>query len=475
MALGSSDIPRLRALMATQVRAGASVYAILEKVDKAAARQYSPKGYEQADFNRTFLIYKLGGFAAANIAQRSLGLPSIDTAKRHIPTAPLQPSPGFPTPEELSTNLKQCYPLENVALDQPTFGMSIQYDELKVQERLRWDPRSNYILGVCREHGKGCALQFRSIAQADTIAEALKDKRIHLATEVTVIGSSILCSEPQKYVTKPYGMSGSCKRETVEDQEKLIATSIMAVKNQQNQLKTVLYCLCSDGDSRRRRAFINLTMTRDLQPEDGIYSNLSQLPLFNLKCGDDALMADFDWKHVLKRFRNTAIRQKGFSLNGHAFSTSILRQHLKSLEMTDLTIDALLSPNDKQDVVLMLKLLRAISQLSEAPATASPLARSTRNMLRLLGQLYGHLLNAYLDISLSLHQQLVELGTAAHLILALYRKDKGNFIPVQSYFDVMKSRPMKLKLFPRNQRRMYCAFKILLLLLSSAIRISSSQ
>lgn len=50
MAIGKSDIPRLRALMATQVRSGASVYSILEKVDKAACRQYSPKGYEQADF-----------------------------------------------------------------------------------------------------------------------------------------------------------------------------------------------------------------------------------------------------------------------------------------------------------------------------------------------------------------------------------------------------------------------------------------
>ena len=62
--------------------------------------------------------------------------------------------------------------------------MSIQLDELKVQERLRWDPRTNYILGVCREHGKLCALEFRSMVQADAIADALREKRVHLATEV---------------------------------------------------------------------------------------------------------------------------------------------------------------------------------------------------------------------------------------------------------------------------------------------------
>jgi hypothetical protein len=105
--------------------------------------------------------------------------------------------------------------------------------------------------------------------------------------------------------------------------------------------------------------------------------------------------------------------------------------------MTDLTINSLLSPNDKQDVTLMMKFLHSISQLASAPDTADPLSRSTRESLRLLGCLYGHLLNSYLDTSLSLHQQLVELSAAAHLILALYHQDKGNFIPVQTYFDVM--------------------------------------
>lgn len=184
--------------------------------------------------------------------------------------------------------------------------------------------------------------------------------------------------------------------------------------------------------------YIFIIRTETLHPEDSIYAALSSLPLFNLACGENGITPDFDWKHVLKRFRNTAIRQKGFSLDGRAVSTAILREHLKSLgTMTDITIDTLLAPNDKQDVVLMIKLLYSISQLMSSPITTDPLARSTREILRLLGALYGHLLNAYLDTSLSLHNQLVNLSAAAHIILALYHKDKGNFIPVQSYFDVM--------------------------------------
>lgn len=48
-------------------------------------------------------------------------------------------------------------------------------------------------------------------------------------------------------------------------------------------------------------------LTGDLDLSDPIYRLLSPLPLFDLKCGDDALTSDFDWKHVLKWFWNTAI------------------------------------------------------------------------------------------------------------------------------------------------------------------------
>ena len=49
-ALGREDIPRICSLMAVQMCAGASVFSILEKVDDAAKRKYSPRGYDQQDF-----------------------------------------------------------------------------------------------------------------------------------------------------------------------------------------------------------------------------------------------------------------------------------------------------------------------------------------------------------------------------------------------------------------------------------------
>jgi hypothetical protein len=99
--------------------------------------------------------------------------------------------------------------------------------------------------------------------------------------------------------------------------------------------------------------------------------------------------------------------------------------------------DVLLDSNNKQDVVLMVKLLYAIAVLPPPNADAQPLTKATRHILRLLGHIYANLLKAYLDINLLLNDQLAHLNTAAHLILAIYNQDKENFIPVQTCFDGM--------------------------------------
>ena len=135
--------------------------------------------------------------------------------------------------------------------------------------------------------------------------------------------------------------------------------------------------------------------------------------------------------------RNTAVRLKGFSVNGNSITAAVIKAHLASTGMSAVTADSLLAPNDKQDVLLMVKLLYAISTLPPPFSTDSPLVQSIRHTLHLLGRLYSSLLNAYLDTSLLLHQQLVHLSCAAHLVLALYNRDKGDFIPVQSCFDLM--------------------------------------
>ena len=66
-----------------------------------------------------------------------------------------------------------------------------------------------------------------------------------------------------------------------------------------------------------------------------------------------------------------------------------------------------------------------------------PLTKATCHILCLLGHIYANLLKVYLDVNLSLNDQLAHLSMAAHLILAIYNQDKENFILVQMCFNVM--------------------------------------
>jgi hypothetical protein len=232
-----------------------------------------------------------------------------------------------------------------------------------------------------------------------------------------------------------FAISGTCKRETVAEQEGLLRGASSALKSKLAPLGLRLYCFSTDGDARRRRALISITLDRQLPETSPIHRILAPLPLFDLSCGEDDVTADFDYKHVLKRFRNTLLRQKGVIINGVSLSTSTIKAHLVADGMASYSADTLLAPNDKQDVVLMLKLLHSISLLKPSAESDKPTTKSTRRVLRLLGKLYGHLLSAYTDITLSLSEQLVHLSAASHLILAIYNQEKGDFIPVQTCFD----------------------------------------
>ena len=100
-------------------------------------------------------MYKIRGHAAADIAHCTLGIPLANTSKWHISTFPLISLAKFPTSTELCSNISLCYPAPSPSLTstinghQVIKGMMMQTDEIKLQERLCWDPRTNQILGAC--------------------------------------------------------------------------------------------------------------------------------------------------------------------------------------------------------------------------------------------------------------------------------------------------------------------------------------
>lgn len=181
-------------------------------------------------------------------------------------------------------------------------------------------------------------------------------------------------------------------------------------------------------------------MTQTVDPSSALYGKLGTggLRLFNYACGDDQVTADIEYKHLFKRLRSSLLRVKGVQINGTIINAGILRRHLSAAgQLENHRINALLSPEDKQDVKLAYDLLSAIAVLPPAKPEDSPPIHTARRHLRLLGNVYSHLLEAYTNNNLSLTQQLFHLAAAGHLLMAIYAHDKGNCMPVQTYFDWM--------------------------------------
>jgi hypothetical protein len=57
-------------------------------------------------------------------------------------------------------------------------------DEIKVEERLTYNPQSNEIVGCCREHSARYSFQFNSHDDLSIIHEGVRTEKTHLAKEV---------------------------------------------------------------------------------------------------------------------------------------------------------------------------------------------------------------------------------------------------------------------------------------------------
>ena len=57
-------------------------------------------------------------------------------------------------------------------------------DEIKVEERLRWDPSTNRILGLCQEHTEHVGLDFCSMSDVRAVVHGIMCGEIHHASEV---------------------------------------------------------------------------------------------------------------------------------------------------------------------------------------------------------------------------------------------------------------------------------------------------
>ncbi|KAJ7842124.1 hypothetical protein B0H14DRAFT_3692846 [Mycena olivaceomarginata] len=397
-------VPRLSSIVANCIKHGDSIFTATEKIYRASTGAFRDRSYTEIAHQQLYLFLQLGGPAAAELAHRCLGLPSINATKRHIATVPLVASPKAPTMDEMLRNLDVGFPTPFAPPADGTLGpgFQIMVDEIKVEGRMRWDPRSNMILGLCREHSANYELEFLGLPQAESIHAGLASGKVHLASEATVAAVSSFSDVPVRNIAHPFIIAPTCKREAANGQKILLSAARDAVEKKAKQIGGRLYCISSDGDAKRRRAALALAFIMLLDPNGALFKKLGDLPLFDYHCGHNEITMDIDFKHLFKRFRNTLIRMTSSTIDGVVLTHQLIKAHLLRNSPHDARhINSLLNPNDRQNVKLI---------YSCSSEVCLPAFRNTRRVLRLLGALYRHVLEA---------------------------REAGRFVPSQTYFDFM--------------------------------------
>ena len=460
MALASNHVDRIAPLVQAGLKNNCGVKTLIYKYGCAAEKLYKPRGYSSEDLMRSIVMLRLGGARVAEFAHRSLSLPSITTIRRNTVLRPLIVSPSAPTMAEIEENILSCY----TGLTGITEGISnsrtgvssvsnsctssgglvhqvLMFDELAIEQRIRWDDSSNKFLGICREHGHKISLDFTSEMELNILCDAIGNHEVHLASEATVAGIGTLSEIPREYSVRPIMFLGTCKRETGPQHARVIQMVLDAANNVNTQKdrtnRTV--CIASDGEAKRGDALVILTMSSQLSASSPLYTQLFPLKLMNHLVGPDDITADKDFKHIFKRQRNLLMRHKGVLIQGFCITPAILQMHLNSHGIPSHRLWSLLNPNDKQDVVLAYSLLKEIWSLPPPPAGSSPSFARAREALNVYGQFARHLMMPYICVDLNLDEQLINLSTAAHMAFFLYRDGcaRTQFMPTQSYVDIM--------------------------------------
>ena len=257
--------------------------------------------------------------------------------------------------------------------------------------------------------------------------------------QATVFSIGLLSGDRTSAGSRPFLVSGTCKQENSEEHLKLISRVISACEAESDTIRCPLFCIASDGESRCGVSLSQLTEKNVLSEDNDLYPLLGGMKLFNLLVGDGNVTADKDPKHIFKRCRNFLLCKSGIQIRGVHISPSLLRLHLKAAGISQIRINNLLNPADRQDVPACYTLLKEIWCLKDPVPSDTPSFSAAWQALQLLGELFRHLVLPFIQITLSLHEQLMHLSAAAHLATYLFtfNNARNKAMPSFTYRDII--------------------------------------
>ena len=137
---------------------------LLASVIAAAQEHYYPKSFTEKEDMCSVLLWRLEGNRVAEILQQSEGTSSVSYLRSQSTVPPTIPSHAQPIVDQVLKNIDAT--LQNVLDDihgqmkGKVIHTVVMFDELAMEKRICWDPKTDFLLGVCWEHAHQSELQF---------------------------------------------------------------------------------------------------------------------------------------------------------------------------------------------------------------------------------------------------------------------------------------------------------------------------
>jgi hypothetical protein len=189
MAIASGKVNRIDRLLSIGLQQKKGIRGLLSLFFAAADGVYAPKSFTEEEAMRAMLVWRLGGNRIAEINHRSQSEPSFTYLRSHSNVPLLVPSPAQPTIQQVQKNVEASLDGISKELHSCMSGRVlhtvVMFDELATEKRLRWDPKTNYFLGVCREHAHKTLMEFVNEGDMEELFRCIDDGKVHYTKEVT--------------------------------------------------------------------------------------------------------------------------------------------------------------------------------------------------------------------------------------------------------------------------------------------------
>ncbi|KAJ6582561.1 hypothetical protein DFH09DRAFT_912293 [Mycena vulgaris] len=441
-------VPALHRIFRNAGKKGWSAKTLREKLQLAFDGDYDAKNFTQYEIDLAILLYELGGAGAVYAMNHSIfALPSLNTIQPHRRQNKLVPSVNGVRLTDISDNITALFGPHKVrnatkqgaVVERDTLfcGHALSFDEIASERRIDYMTATDDMGGLCMEHV--AALNTVKVGKDTQTVEAavtaVREGKVHIASEISVAAISRLSEHG--YGAKPVFMGPSCKKGGWRDNLRAMEIVLEAWRRSEHGEKKhgPVLSVTSDGAAGRRAAMFMMTMHSEILPGNPLYEFVSRLSGLNLRVGKDNLTSD------------------GIVVKNVCVNRDLLLSWLERLpdhDWSEMTLHGLLDPSDAQDVPRVIKLLLCIVELGKLdPDDFDPSEMAEFEAICLLGELLDAWLQPFINVNLSLSEQIESLVKFSHLLCALYMQNGTSFLPNQLYGDLQSTIKNAILMVPK--------------------------